>query len=51
MCTKVPYPNRQAARHAIKAMVAKGWSVRSIHPCFDEHKGAWHITRNKPRGW
>lgn len=51
MCTKVPYPNRRLARRALLALRVSGRAVRSIHPCFSDHPGAWHVTRQRSRGF
>lgn len=51
MCTKVPYANRWLARRALSWLRASGRPVRSIHPCFEEHRGCWHVTRAKSNGW
>lgn len=51
MCTKIPYANRWVARRMLAKLQAKGSAVRSIHPCFEEHRGAWHVTRSKRSGW
>lgn len=51
MCTKIPYANRWLARRTLIKLQFKGRAVRSIHPCFQEHRGAWHVTRCKPRDW
>lgn len=51
MCTKIPYPNRWLARQALKKVRARGGAVRSIHPCFADHPGCWHLTRQRTRTW
>jgi hypothetical protein len=51
MCTKIPYANRWLARQVLAKLQANGRAVRSIHPCFQEHRGAGHVTRSKPRRW
>lgn len=51
MCTKIPYANRWLAKRALAKLVAEGRPVRSIHPCFSGHPGAWHVTRSKRRHW
>lgn len=51
MCNKVPYANRWLARHALMALQASGRAVNSIHPCFADHPGAWHVTSKKGRRW
>lgn len=51
MCDKVPYANRWLARRALGYLRSIGRKVRSIHPCFDGHPGAWHTTSKKPRRW
>jgi hypothetical protein len=45
------YPNRHVARYWLAQLRAQGRPVRSIHPCFQEHPGCWHVTRQKGRGW
>lgn len=51
MCTKVPYAKRWLARRALLKLRLSGRAVRSVHPCFADHPGAWHITSKKDRGW
>ena len=51
MCTKVPYANRWLARRALFTLRVSGRAVRSIHPCFSDHPGAWHVTSKRGRGW
>lgn len=50
MCNKVPYPSQWMARLVLRQLRAKGKPVRAVHPCFDGHPGAWHVTRSKS-GW
>ena len=50
VCTKVPYPNRWTAQAALVFLQRKGWPVKSIHPCYAGHPGAWHVTRQRQRG-
>lgn len=51
MCTKIPYANRWLARRMLARLIAEGRPVRSIHPCFSDHHGAWHLTRQRARDW
>lgn len=51
MCGKVPYPNRWLAGRALTKLRASGRAVRSIHPCFENHPGCWHVTRKNNREW
>ena len=51
MCTKVPYPNRWLERRVLMKLRAAGRPVQSIHPCFENHPGCWHITSHSSRGW
>ncbi len=51
MCTKVPYANRWLAQRALLTLRRSGRGVRSIHPCFSNHPGAWHVTSKKTRAW
>jgi hypothetical protein len=51
MCTKIPYANRWLARRALVKLRASGQAVHSIHPCFADHPGAWHVTSKKTRSW
>lgn len=51
MCTKIPYANRWLACRALAKLQAQGRSVRSVHPCFEGHPGAWHVTRRRRRVW
>jgi hypothetical protein len=51
MCTKIPYANRWVARRMLIKLQANGRAVCSIHPCFQGHRGAWHVTRARRGGW
>ena len=51
MCKKVPYASRWLARRMLIKLRAGGRSVRSIHPCFADHPGAWHVTRSSSSRW
>lgn len=51
MCTKIPYPNRWQAYRAVEKLREKGQQARSIHPCFENHKGHWHVTSMRGRNW
>jgi hypothetical protein len=51
MCTKIPYRNRWLARRALTTLKAQGRAVRSIHPCFTDHPGTWHVTSLKQEKW
>jgi hypothetical protein len=51
MCTKTPYANRWLAQQALAALQASGRTVRSIHPCFEDHRGSWHVTSKRGRRW
>lgn len=44
MCEKVPYPSRWLAKLVQHALQRKGLGVRSVHPCYSDHPGAWHVT-------
>ena len=51
MCTKIPYANRWLAKRVLMQLRASGRTVRSIHPCFSDHPGAWHVTSKNTRQW
>jgi len=51
MCTKTPYANRWLAQRVLGKLREAGRPVRSVHPCFENHPGCWHITRQKQRPW
>ena len=51
MCTKVPYASRWLARRMLVKLRARGHAVHSIHPCFTDHPGAWHVTRLAGQKW
>jgi hypothetical protein len=51
MCTKVPYHSRWLAQWMLVKLRSEGRVVRSIHPCFTDHPGAWHVTRLSSRRW
>lgn len=51
MCTKIPYANRWLARRALGKLRALGRAVKSIHPCYEDHPGQWHVTRSNSRRW
>ena len=50
MCTKVPYASRWLAQQALFTLCRSGLDVRSIHPCFEDHPGAWHVTSKASHG-
>ncbi|MCU1525959.1 MAG: hypothetical protein JWO18_2853 [Microbacteriaceae bacterium] len=52
-CTKIKYPNRWVATHALQAIALKNAHCESkypvaIHPCELCH--AWHLTSQKQHG-
>jgi hypothetical protein len=51
MCTKVPYVNRWLAHRMLEKLRARGYAVRSVHPCCAGHPGAWHVTRRMNHRW
>ncbi len=51
MCTKVPYASRWHARRMLVKLRSQGQAVLSIHPCFTDHPGAWHVTSLPTRRW
>ena len=51
MCTKVPYASRCLARRMLVKLGSQGYSVRSVHPCFADHPGAWHVSSSASRRW
>lgn len=51
MCTKIPYANRWLAHRALEKLQAQGRTVRSVHPCFTNHPGAWHVTHLRNKRW
>jgi hypothetical protein len=51
MCTKIPYANRWLARRTLLKLRSQGRAVRSIHPCFADHPGAWHVTSLSRDKW
>lgn len=44
MCTKRPYATRWIAERSLAKLREKGYPVRDVHPCFDQHPGRWHVT-------
>ncbi len=51
MCTKIPYSSRWMARRMLVHLRAQGRTVRSVHPCFTDHPGEWHVTSQSGRKW
>lgn len=49
MCTKRPYPNRWTAEKALAKLRDKGYPVVGVHPCYQDHPGCWHVTRQRGR--
>ena len=47
VCTKVIYANRWLARRALLNLRRSCRAVRSIHACFSDHPGAWHVTSRR----
>ncbi len=51
MCTKFPYANRWLAKRALDHLRKQGRAVRSVHPCFEQHRGCWHVTSHNNQRW
>ena len=51
MCTKIPYATRWLAERVLLKLQVAGRMERSVHPCFADHPGSWHITSKKSRRW